>query len=286
MKPTRKSNPTLIAAKTTIGFGAPARPAPTRCTARRSAPTEIAATRKALSGWSYKCVRGSGRRAGRLARRRRRGMNTCCMGRAPYSTRSMPASASPEFERRMAGTLPAGLDKAIADYKKLAEDKPKVATANRRKWRWRSSTACCRKPSRQLGRLTGSNNTKTSRPGRSRRRQLRRALHHYGIRRLSVAAAMNNWPCMAASFPMAAPSCAPICAPGLRLASLMGIRSVYVMTHGSIGLSEDGPTTSRLSIWPPCAPSQHNVFRPADATGVGRGAGRSAGNGKARRRWR
>src|SRR5690606_14431299 len=56
------------------------------------------------------------------------------------------------------------------------------------------------------------------------------------------------------------------CRPAMRLSSLMGIRVVYVMTHDSIGLGEDGPThqpVEHLAVLR--AIPNHNVFRPADA---------------------
>jgi hypothetical protein len=59
------------------------------------------------------------------------------------------------------------------------------------------------------------------------------------------------------------------CRPALRLSALMGVRVIYVMTHDSIGLGEDGPTTSQSSSSPPSAPSQSQRV-PARRRGGGR----------------
>src|SRR5690606_10337544 len=123
----RKSDrPTLIAAKTTIGYGAPTRAGTNKAHGSPLGAGEIAGARKAL-GWDAEpfVVPSHGleawRGAGVGAAKERKEWEKR-LGAADAPTRS-------EFERRMRGDLPQGFDQAIVDYKKkLAEEKPKVAT--------------------------------------------------------------------------------------------------------------------------------------------------------------
>src|SRR5690606_14599304 len=116
--------------------------------------------------------------------------------------------------------------------------------------------------------LTGSNNTKTSQtkaitPGDYGQRYI-----HYGIREHGMAAAMNGLALHGGVLPYYGTflTISDYARPAMRLASLMGIRSIFVMTHDSIGLGEDGPTHQPVEH--PAALRaipNHNVFRPADA---------------------
>jgi transketolase len=264
----RKSDrPTLIAAKTTIGFGAPTKAGTNKVHGSPLGADEIAATRTAL-GWSYEPfevpaeVLDAWRAAGA------RGAQT----RAAWEERlgKVDAGQRAEFERRMAGALPAGLDKAIADYKKkLAEDKPKVATRKSSEMALEVINGVLPETIGGSADLTGSNNTKTSQTKAITPDNYGERYIHYGIRELGMAAAMNGLALHGGVIPYGGTfMCfSDYARPAMRLASLMGIRSIFVMTHDSIGLGEDGPTHQPVEHLAALrAIPNHNVFRPADAT--------------------
>ncbi|MCG8271930.1 transketolase [Aquamicrobium sp. NLF2-7] len=264
----RKSDrPTLIAAKTTIGFGAPTKAGTNKVHGSPLGADEIAATRKAL-GWSYEPfevpadVLDAWRAAGA------RGAQT----RAAWEERlgKVDAGQRAEFERRMAGALPAGLDKAIANYKKkLAEDKPKVATRKSSEMALEVINGVLPETIGGSADLTGSNNTKTSQTKAITPDNYGERYIHYGIRELGMAAAMNGLALHGGVIPYGGTfMCfSDYARPAMRLASLMGIRSIFVMTHDSIGLGEDGPTHQPVEHLAALrAIPNHNVFRPADAT--------------------
>ena len=264
----RKSDrPTLIAAKTTIGFGAPNKAGTNKVHGSPLGADEIAATRKAL-GWDYKPfeVPSDVLDAWRLA-----GL-TPAKKRKEWEKRLAEADAElrAEFERRMRGDLPAGLDAAIADYKKkLAADKPKVATRKSSEMALEVINGVVVETIGGSADLSGSNNTKTSQtkpvtPGGFAGRYI-----HYGIREHGMAAAMNGMALHGGVIPYSGTFLvfSDYARPAMRLASLMGIRSIFVMTHDSIGLGEDGPTHQPVEHLAALrAIPNHNVFRPADAT--------------------
>ncbi len=264
----RKSDrPTLIAAKTTIGFGAPTKAGTSKVHGSPLGAEEIAGARKAL-GWSYEPfdVPADVLDAWRAAGARGAEAREAWEGRLAKTD----AARRAEFERRMSGKLPQGFDAAIADYKKkLAEDKPKVATRKSSEMALEVINGVVPETIGGSADLTGSNNTKTSQtkpitPGNYGERYV-----HYGIREHGMAAAMNGLTLHGGIIPYGGTfMCfSDYARPAMRLASLMGIRSIFVMTHDSIGLGEDGPTHQPVEhVAALRAIPNHNVFRPADAT--------------------
>ncbi len=117
--------------------------------------------------------------------------------------------------------------------------------------------------------LTGSNNTKVEAtpaisPGHYAGRYI-----HWGIREHGMAAAINGMTLHGGFIPSGATflAFADYCRPALRLAALMGVGSIEVFTHDSIGLGEDGPTHQPVEHLASLrAIPNLLVFRPADAT--------------------
>ena len=263
----RSDRPTLIAAKTTIGFGAPTKKGSSKVHGSPLGDEEIAATRKAL-GWEYKPfevpseVLDAWRVAGLNAGRKRKDWEK--------RLASAGAERRGEFERRMRGELPGGLEQAIGDYKKkLAADKPKVATRKSSEMALEVINGVVPETIGGSADLSGSNNTKTSQtkpiaPGSFGGRYV-----HYGIREHGMAAAMNGMALHGGVIPYSGTFLvfSDYARPAMRLASLMGIRSIFVMTHDSIGLGEDGPTHQPVEHLAALrAIPNHLVLRPADAT--------------------
>jgi transketolase len=261
--------PTLIACKTTIGFGAPTKAGTNKAHGSPLGADEIAATRKAL-GWTAPAFevpsdildawRLSGLNAGKK--------------RKEWEQRLAAAESEirTEFERRMRGELPGGLDGAIAEYKqKLASDRPKVATRKSSEMALEVINAVAPETIGGSADLTGSNNTRTSQTKPISAGDYGERYVHYGIREHGMAAAMNGMALHGGVIPYSGTFLvfSDYARPAMRLASLMGIRSIFVMTHDSIGLGEDGPTHQPVEQLAALrAIPNHTVFRPADATEV------------------
>jgi transketolase len=116
--------------------------------------------------------------------------------------------------------------------------------------------------------LTGSNNTKTSQTGPVMPGNYGGRYVYYGIREHGMAAAMNGMTLHGGIIPYGGTflTFSDYARPAMRLASLMGIRTIFVMTHDSIGLGEDGPTHQPVEHLAALrAIPNHIVLRPADA---------------------
>jgi transketolase len=262
----KSDRPTLIAAKTTIGFGAPTKAGTKAAHGSPLGKEEIAATRKALNWDSPPFVipddiLSAWREAGA------RGASP----RADWDKRLASAGdRKAEFERRTAGKLPENFDDAIAAYKqKLAVDKPKVATRKSSEMALEVINGALAETIGGSADLTPSNNTKTSQTKELSAGNYANRYIHYGIREHAMAAAINGIALHGGLIPYGGTffCFTDYARPALRLSSLMGIRSLFVMTHDSIGLGEDGPTHQPVEhLAAMRAIPNHLVFRPADAT--------------------
>ena len=263
----RSDRPTMIAAKTTIGFGAPTKAGTNKVHGSPLGAAEIEGARKEL-GWEYPAfeVPSDILDAWRLA-----GLNSA-KKRNEWEKRIAEAATEvrAEFERRMRGDLPAGFDAAIAEYKKkLAAEKPKVATRKSSEMALEIINGIVPETIGGSADLTGSNNTKTSQTKPISAGDYGQRFVHYGIRELGMCAAMNGMSLHGGVIPYSGTFLcfSDYARPAMRLASLMGIRVGFVMTHDSIGLGEDGPTHQPVEHLAALrAIPNHIVFRPADAT--------------------
>jgi transketolase len=182
----------------------------------------------------------------------------------------LPAGKRADFHRVMAGEPSAKLAPAIRALKKqLASDKPKVATRKASEMALEVINAVVPETLGGSADLTGSNNTLTK--GLGAFSATDRAGRHlnYGIREHGMAAAMNGMALHGGIRPYGGTFMVftDYARPAMRLSALMGVPVVYVMTHDSIGLGEDGPThqpVEHLAI--SRATPGTLVFRPADAT--------------------
>ncbi len=259
--------PTLIACRTVIGFGAPKRAGTAKAHGEPLGAEEMAGAKAAL-GWKAEPfeipadILAVWREAGA------RGAKAQAQWEAKLA--SLEPAKRAEFLRRQQGRLPAALREVVAAEKqRLAASDVSIATR-------KSSEAALKilapaVPELLTGSadLTGSNNTKVEAtpaisPGNYAGRYI-----HWGIREHGMAAAVNGVALHGGYIPSGSTflAFADYCRPALRLAALMGIGSIEVMTHDSIGLGEDGPThqpvehLASLRAIPGLL-----VFRPADAT--------------------
>ncbi|WP_442581288.1 transketolase [Mesorhizobium sp. ASY16-5R] len=263
----KSDRPTMIACKTTIGFGAPTKAGTKAVHGSALGKDEIAATRKAL-GWEFapfeipSDILDAWRLAGLNSAKKRKDWESRLAGTG--------ADTRAEFERRMRGDLPVGFDEAIAAYKKkLAVDKPKVATRKSSEMALEVVNGVVPETVGGSADLTGSNNTKTSQTNAISAGNYGNRYVHYGIREHGMAAAMNGMTLHGGVIPYGGTfMCfSDYARPSMRLASLMGIRTIFVMTHDSIGLGEDGPTHQPVEHLAALrAIPNHLVMRPADAT--------------------
>ncbi|PTX03838.1 transketolase [Pararhodobacter aggregans] len=173
-----------------------------------------------------------------------------------------------EFERIFARGLPKRLGAAIRAVKKAAIEAPKAMAS-------RSASEIVLKAVNPIvtdtmggsADLTGSNNTKTEDLGVFDVDSRKGRYVYWGIREHGMAAAMNGMALHGGVRPYSGTFMAftDYARPSMRLSALMGIPVVYVMTHDSIGLGEDGPThqpVEHLAI--SRATPNTLVFRPAD----------------------
>jgi transketolase len=263
----KSERPSLITCRTTIGFGAPKKAGTSKAHGEPLGAEELAGAKKAL-GWDYgpfeipDDVLSAWRASGK------RGEGARADWRKRFDAIS-PASRA-EFQRRVIDRKrPKGLDAAIAKLKdKLIADAPTVAT--RKASEMALEVLTVEVPELLLGSadLTPSNNTRTKDlkeigPGQFNGRYI-----HYGIREMGMAAAMNGLS-MHGGFAPAGGTflCfSDYARPAMRVAALSRTPVVYVMTHDSIGLGEDGPTHQPVEHLAAlrAMPNMH-VLRPADA---------------------
>jgi transketolase len=235
--------PTMIACKTTIAFGAPTKAGTAKAHGSPLGADEIAGARKAL-GWDAPPfeipadILTPGRAAGSRG----------AAARTAWETRLAAADAGvrDEFVRRTKGVLPtAALDKAVATRKAdLAASPKEIATRTASEQTLDVLVPAVPELVGGSADLTGSNNT------RAKDMPVLDAAHyggrfiHYGIREHAMAAAMNGMALHGGIIPYSGTFLvfSDYMRPALRLAALMGLRAIHVLTHDSIGLGEDGPT--------------------------------------------
>ena len=264
----RKSDrPTMIACKTTIGYGSPNKAGKNSAHGSPLGVDEIKITREAL-GWTDEPfeIPADIRDAWRIAGLRAAQANTDWHKR--FETADAETRA--EFERRQRGDLPSALGDAIRALKtKLADEKPSLATRKASEVALEAINAAVPETIGGSADLTGSNNTRTKDMKAITPDDFSGRFVHWGIREHGMAAAMNGMALHGGVIPYSGTFMVftDYCRPAIRLSALMGIRVIYVMTHDSIGLGEDGPTHQPVEHLAALrAIPNLLVLRPADAT--------------------
>ena len=236
------ARPTMISCKTTIGFGAPNKAGTSGSHGAPLGKDEIAGAREALD-WPYPAfeipddVRAQWTASGGKG----------ASARQAWESRfaAAPAEIRAEFERRMAGDLPADFaDVMLALKQELAAEKPKIATRAASQRVLGTINAAVPETLGGSADLTGSNLTKTEQTVPFSRDNRTGRYVYWGVREHGMAAAGNGVALHGGLIPYTATFLifTDYCRPSIRLAALMGQRQVFVMTHDSIGLGEDGPT--------------------------------------------
>jgi transketolase len=266
----KSSKPSLIACKTTIGYGAPTRAGTAKAHGEALGADELKGAKEklgiSLEPFSVpddvlKAWRAAGSR-GAAARQEWEGVFA-----------ELGPRKRAEFERRLRHERPAALAKALRAHKKaLLETPQNIATRKSSESAIEAIAAAM--PMEFLAGsadLTGSNNNKATSAVAFSAKTPKGRFIHYGIREHGMAAAMNGIFLHGGFAPNGATFLVftDYARPAMRLAALMGTGVVYVMTHDSIGLGEDGPTHQPVEHLAALrAMPNMRVFRPCDAVEV------------------
>tara|TARA_B100000700_G_scaffold110250_1_gene124267 strand:- start:119 stop:2107 length:1989 start_codon:yes stop_codon:yes gene_type:complete len=264
-KANKSKKPSIISCKTIIGFGSPNKSGKASSHGAPLGDEEIKLVRKKL-GWKYgpfevpQKIINSWREIGNKGEALEKEWNNFL--------NKKDNKIKVELERFLKGELPINLDKVLGDEKlKFFQTKPKMATRQ-------CSSSVISVVSNILPELiggsadlSGSNNTKTEQSNVISSKNFSGNYIHYGVREHAMGAAMNGIALYGGLIPFGGTFLifSDYLKPALRLSALMKLRVIYIFSHDSIGLGEDGPTHQ------PVEQLEHlraipnlNVFRPAD----------------------
>ena len=258
--------PSLIACRTVIGFGAPNRQGSEKAHGAPLGADEVARTREALDWphppflvpesilqqWRKIGARGHAARENWIERTRR--LNSA--PRSPFHD-ALNRKLPPEYAAAMRGL-----------HRRFAAERPSIATRQASQLVIEAIAPALPNLLGGSADLTHSNLTRAATQQPVRHDRFEGSYIHYGVREHAMAAAMNGIALHGGFIPYGGTflTFADYSRPAIRLAALMRIRVIHVMTHDSIGLGEDGPThqpvehLAALRAIPGLL-----VFRPADA---------------------
>jgi transketolase len=253
--------PSLIRCKTIIGYGAPNKQGTSATHGAALGKAEVEAARKELGLVAADFtipddVLSAWRTAG----------SRCADEHAAWSKRLAASSKKDEFEARLAGKCDDAWLKPYLDQ--LLEKPPTVATRKASEMALEAINVAIPATIGGSADLTGSNNTRTKAQQPLDAKNYGGRYVYYGIREFGMAAAMNGMALHGGVVPYGGTFLvfSDYCRPAIRLSALQRARVIYVMTHDSIGLGEDGPThqpiehLQSLRVMPGLA-----VYRPCDA---------------------
>jgi transketolase len=259
--------PTLIACRTTIGYGAPTKAGTEKTHGSPLGAEEVKGAREKL-GWPHPAfeipsdILDLWRKAGARSRDTRKAWSD--------RVAKLDAPARAEFERRLGGKLVPALATTVRKVKENAAAKPEeVATRKASEISLESLVEALPEMIGGSADLTGSNNTKTKSMKVIAPGNYSGSFIHYGVREHGMAAAMNGMALHGGVIPFSGTflTFSDYCRPSIRLAALMNQRVIHVMTHDSIGLGEDGPTHQPIEHFAALRAIPNLLFlRPADLT--------------------
>ena len=264
---TSKDKPTLICCKTHIGFGAPTKQGKSSSHGSPLGDEEITGARKNLK-WDHapfdipNDIRAAWLDAGAQGQ----------SAREAWEQRhaKMDAAQKKDFDTALTGDVAAITEKTINAFKeKMTAEAPKIAT---RAASGKVLEALVPAIPTLLGGsadLTGSNLTLVKEMGKIAAGDFSGSYVYYGVREHAMAAMMNGIALHGGFIPYGGTflTFTDYCKPAIRLSALMKQRVIYVMTHDSIGLGEDGPTHQPIEHLAALRAIPNTlVFRPADVT--------------------
>jgi len=262
----KSDKPVLIACKTTIGFGAPTKAGTAGVHGAALGAEELAGAKKAL-GWNAAPFVIPEHIASAWAEAGSRGTGT----RTAWETRhaSLPADIAKRYSADFSGAITQAVTESIDAFKKAATDSG-AAQASRASSQKILDHLAKAQPNLLGGSadLTHSNLTHAAGTENVTASNFNGSYIHYGIREFGMAAAMNGIAAHGGFIPYGGTFLvfSDYSRPAIRLAALMGIRVIHVLTHDSIGLGEDGPTHQPVEHLAALrAIPNLLVFRPGDA---------------------
>ena len=264
-KATKSKKPSIISCKTVIGFGSPNKSGKASSHGAPLGDEEIKLVRKKLK-WKHEPfeipeeIMNSWREIGSKGKKLEKDWNSVLDKKN--------SKIKEEYERLIKGELPSELDKILGDEKlKFFQTKPKMATRQ-------CSSSVINSISNILPELiggsadlSGSNNTKTESSKVITSKNFSGNYIHYGVREHAMAGVMNGMALYGGLIPFGGTFLifSDYLKPALRLSAFMGLRVIYIFSHDSIGLGEDGPTHQPIEHLEHLrAIPNLNVFRPAD----------------------
>jgi transketolase len=260
----KSDRPSLIACRTTIAYGAPTKAGTAASHGAPLGAQEIATARERLN-WPHPAFvipddlrarwRASGARGAAV--------------RTSWEKRLAASDRRADFARAIAGDLPQGWQAGLDALKaKLAAEKPSLATRVASQQALDAIVPAVPELIGGSADLTGSNNTKAKSANAIAAGLYGGRYIFYGVREHGMAAAMNGLALHGGVIPFGGTFLVftDYCRPSIRLSAIMGQRVIYVMTHDSIGLGEDGPTHQPVEHLAALrAMPNVLVLRPADA---------------------
>lgn len=259
------AQPSMIACRTVIGFGSPNKQGTAATHGAPLGSDEIIATRSEL-GWPHdpftipKAISNAWQNAGARGK----------ADRTAWAARlnRIDTVQKQAFERQMNGVLPADWQDVFQALKKSIADEPKkIATRQASQITLDALVAAIPEMIGGSADLTGSNLTKAKCANAISADDFTGNYIYYGVREHGMAAAMNGMTLHGGVIPFGGTFLifTDYCRPSIRLSALMKQRVIYVMTHDSIGLGEDGPTHQPVEHLAALrAMPNVKLFRPAD----------------------
>jgi len=264
-KAAKSKKPSIISCKTIIGFGSPNKSGKASSHGAPLGDDEIKLVRKKLK-WKHgpfeipEELMDSWREIGGKGEKLEEKWNNI-LGKKNTKIKE-------EYERLIKGELPVDLDKILRDEKlKFFQTKPKMATRQCSSSVINSISDALPELIGGSADLSGSNNTKTEGSKVITSKNFSGNYIHYGVREHAMAGVMNGLALYGCLIPFGGTFLifSDYLKPSMRLSALMKLRVIYIFSHDSIGLGEDGPTHQ------PIEQLEHlrsipnlNVFRPAD----------------------
>ncbi len=260
------SRPSFIACRTTIGFGSPNKGGTAATHGAPLGAEEVEFTRQELN-WPHAPfsipdhILASWRRAGSRGKAESQAWQT--------KRDKLSAADRNEFDTSISNNVPSSLEDTLIAFKKsLSKELPKLATRASSQRVLEIANAVISNTIGGSADLTGSNNTLTTGLSPLTRDNYGGRYIYYGVREHAMAAIMNGLAIHGGVIPYGGTFLvfADYLRPALRLSALMQQHVIYVLTHDSIGLGEDGPTHQPIEHLASLrAMPGINIFRPADS---------------------